>query len=394
MWIRIYAMFLFPPNLVPLSEGSCPRSGLRGVPSCCRTRLQLLELGNTSQIRQFIRNPNELHQYPQPHPATPRMGCRPTAHPVSPRPGHVWHDCWPQPRVGHRDHVPRARHPHLSAAALPFPMRAMQRIQVLQPQIQRIQHKYAARKDPRSKEAMQREIMALQQRYNANPLGSCLPSLIQAPILCSLFYTLQSLPAIADGNAEPLGGIDHTMAGDIESSSIFGVRIATRSARLPRRSHASSSRGRGVDVPDVVRDPVDAHSPQYVERCYGLAAIPCAEDDRVRLSRHLRGVGCTLPFGVLLYWLTNNLWNLGQTLCQLRWFPTPGSAEGRAQGQARLRAGQPSPCRSRSAIPRGGACDGRPRGGESPTRARKVGRQPQPQTTQNPHLAKRSIVKR
>ena len=38
--------------------------------------------------------------------------------------------------------------------------------------------------------------------------------------------------------------------------------------------------------------------------------------------------GATLPFGVLLYWLTNNLWNLGQTLCQLRWFPTPGSAAG------------------------------------------------------------------
>lgn len=53
-------------------------------------------------------------------------------------------------------------------------MRAIQRIQVLQPQIQRIQHKYAARKDPRSKEAMQREIMALQQRHNANPLGSYL----------------------------------------------------------------------------------------------------------------------------------------------------------------------------------------------------------------------------
>ena len=53
-------------------------------------------------------------------------------------------------------------------------MRATQRMQVLQPQIQRIQRKYAARKDPRSKEAMQREIMALQQRHNANPLGSYL----------------------------------------------------------------------------------------------------------------------------------------------------------------------------------------------------------------------------
>ena len=49
-------------------------------------------------------------------------------------------------------------------------MRATQRMQVLQP----IQRKYAARKDPRSKEAMQREIMALQQRHNANPLGSYL----------------------------------------------------------------------------------------------------------------------------------------------------------------------------------------------------------------------------
>lgn len=53
-------------------------------------------------------------------------------------------------------------------------MRATQRMQVLQPQIQRIQRKYAARKDPRSKEAMQREIMVLQQRHNANPLGSYL----------------------------------------------------------------------------------------------------------------------------------------------------------------------------------------------------------------------------
>lgn len=53
-------------------------------------------------------------------------------------------------------------------------MRATQRMQVLQPQIQRIQRKYAARKDPRSKEAMQREIMALKQRHNANPLGSYL----------------------------------------------------------------------------------------------------------------------------------------------------------------------------------------------------------------------------
>ena len=46
--------------------------------------------------------------------------------------------------------------------------------------------------------------------------------------------------------------------------------------------------------------------------------------------------GGTLPFGVLLYWLTNNLWNFGQTLCQLRWFPAPGSEAGSARPNATM----------------------------------------------------------
>lgn len=213
-------------------------------------------------------------------------------------------------------------------------MRATQRMQVLQPQIQRIQRKYAARKDPRSKEAMQREIMALQQRHNANPLGSCLLSLIQAPILCSLFYTLQSLPASAAGNAEPLSGIDRVMAGDIESSSIFGVRIADSFGTVVSpQSHVVI----GVAVAlmclmlfamqwllihrNTPKDAMD--SPQF--RTQELTAFVFPAIYVVS--------GGTLPFGVLLYWLTNNLWNFGQTLCQLRWFPAPGSEAGERKAE-------------------------------------------------------------
>ena len=213
-------------------------------------------------------------------------------------------------------------------------MRATQRMQVLQPQIQRIQRKYAARKDPRSKETMQREIMALRQRHNANPLGSCLPSLIQAPILCSLFYTLQSLPASVAGNAEPLSGIDRVMAGDIESSSIFGVRIADSFGTVVSpQSHVVI----GVAVAlmclmlfamqwllihrNTPKDAMD--SPQF--RTQKLTAFVFPAIYVVS--------GGTLPFGVLLYWLTNNLWNFGQTLCQLRWFPAPGSEAGERKAE-------------------------------------------------------------
>lgn len=213
-------------------------------------------------------------------------------------------------------------------------MRATQRMQVLQPQIQRIQRKYAARKDPRSKEAMQREIMALQQRHNANPLGSCLLSLIQAPILCSLFYTLQSLPASAAGNAEPLSGIDRVMAGDIESSSIFGVRIADSFGTVVSpQSHVVIGVAVALMCPMLFamqwllihrNTPKDAmDSPQF--RTQKLTAFVFPAIYVVS--------GGTLPFGVLLYWLTNNLWNFGQTLCQLRWFPAPGSEAGERKAE-------------------------------------------------------------
>lgn len=216
-------------------------------------------------------------------------------------------------------------------------MRATQRMQVLQPQIQRIQRKYAARKDPRSKEAMQREIMALQQRYNANPLGSCLPSLIQAPILCSLFYTLQSLPAIAAGNAEPLGGIDHTMAGDIESSSMFGVRIADSFGTV------ASPQSRIIIGVAVALMCLTLFAIQWmlIHRNTSKDAMVSPQFRVQKMTVFVFPAiyvvsGATLPFGVLLYWLTNNLWNFGQTLCQLRWFPAPGSEAGSASPNATM----------------------------------------------------------
>ena len=233
-------------------------------------------------------------------------------------------------------------------------MRAMQRIQVLQPQIQRIQHKYAARKDPRSKEAMQREIMALQQRYNANPLGSCLPSLIQAPILCSLFYTLQSSP---------------------QSRIIIGVAVALMCLTLFAIQWMLIHRNTSKDA---------MVSPQFRVQKMTVFVFPAI----YVVS------GATLPFGVLLYWLTNNLWNLGQTLCQLRWFPTPGSAAGERKARRdyeqdnrrRAAAGLPSLEEERAMAAREEAKARREREKSAASRNRKQHK--------TPHLAKRSIVKR
>lgn len=71
-------------------------------------------------------------------------------------------------------------------------MKSMLKMQRLQPQIKAIQQRYEKYKfnDPRKQE-MYREIQALQKKEGANPLGGCLPMLLQLPFLIA-FYTMLS----------------------------------------------------------------------------------------------------------------------------------------------------------------------------------------------------------
>src|SRR5919202_4472963 len=66
-------------------------------------------------------------------------------------------------------------------------VKSMQRLQQLQPEIKQIQERY---KDDRQR--MNQEVMAFYQREKVNPLGSCLPLLLQIPFFISLFYLLRS----------------------------------------------------------------------------------------------------------------------------------------------------------------------------------------------------------
>lgn len=64
--------------------------------------------------------------------------------------------------------------------------RSMQAMQKLQPEIKKIQAKY---KDDRQK--MNQEMMKFYQENKVNPMGSCLPLVLQIPVFISLFYLLR-----------------------------------------------------------------------------------------------------------------------------------------------------------------------------------------------------------
>ena len=61
-------------------------------------------------------------------------------------------------------------------------IKSQRELQILQPKIKEIQEKY--KKD---KQEMSKEMLRMYKKHNVNPLGGCLPILIQLPILIALY---------------------------------------------------------------------------------------------------------------------------------------------------------------------------------------------------------------
>src|SRR5688572_27675939 len=76
--------------------------------------------------------------------------------------------------------------------------RSMIQMQRLQPEMRKLQLKY---KDDRQK--LNEELMAFYKENNLNPLGGCLPLLLQTPIFIILYNVISGLTRIEDGTFDP-----------------------------------------------------------------------------------------------------------------------------------------------------------------------------------------------
>jgi YidC/Oxa1 family membrane protein insertase len=72
---------------------------------------------------------------------------------------------------------------------------SMKDMQKLQPEMQKLKEKYKHKK-----EELNREIMALYKKYNVNPLGGCLPILLQIPVFIALYSVLQDSIELRQAN--------------------------------------------------------------------------------------------------------------------------------------------------------------------------------------------------
>ena len=64
--------------------------------------------------------------------------------------------------------------------------KSMREMQVIQPEIKRLQKKYKG-----DRQKLNTEMMALYKEHGVNPFGGCLPLLLQMPVFIALFQVIQ-----------------------------------------------------------------------------------------------------------------------------------------------------------------------------------------------------------
>lgn len=117
----------------------------------------------------------------------------------------------------------------MRAAMIPLfvkQIKASRKMQLIQPELQKIQKKYKGKTDPESRQAMTQETMELYKKEGTNPFSSCLPILVQSPFFFGLFQVLNGLDNIAVGDKQQVGPITKEVAAQAESATLFGAQLS------------------------------------------------------------------------------------------------------------------------------------------------------------------------
>ncbi|WP_147795079.1 membrane protein insertase YidC [Cellulomonas sp. Y8] len=222
-------------------------------------------------------------------------------------------------------------------------IKASRGMQMLAPDMKKIQAKYKGKTDPASREAMSRETMELYRKHGTNPFSSCLPILAQSPIFFALFRVLNSLPQLAAGDypRPNLGPLTQELAAQAESATILGAPLSATFMNAAEFGTAASN-VRWVTIILVVAMSLTTFTTQ---RQLTMKNMPPAalEGPMAQQQKMLMYVfplifafsGVNFPIGVLIYWTTTNLWSMGQQFYTIRKMPAPGS-----QAEAALKARQ------------------------------------------------------
>jgi YidC/Oxa1 family membrane protein insertase len=186
---------------------------------------------------------------------------------------------------------------------LPLTLRqfkSMQALQKLQPEIKKLQAKY---KD--DKQRLNQEMMKFYQENKVNPLGSCLPLIAQMPVFISLFYMLRT-------------DLKHDICPGIAS---YAVEHHTTVSKV-NCDQVDPGSAKFLFIPDLTAKATGAVLITlillYVASQLASSLLMTVSADksqrRMMIALPLIFVAFIInfPAGLLVYWITTNVWTIVQ----------------------------------------------------------------------------------
>ncbi len=205
-------------------------------------------------------------------------------------------------------------------------IKSQRALTVLQPEMKAIQQKY---KDDRQKQS--EEMMKLYKKHGTNPLASCFPLLAQAPIFFALFTVLNGI-----AQDVPRGVLTQADVDSAANASFFGAPIAATFLMGANDIEKLGGVPGTVKAITLVMILLMSASTFITQRQLMTKGMPKNDGQpnmmvqQQKIMLYLFPIifavtGINFPVGVLLYWLTTNVWTMGQQLYVIKRNPTPGS---------------------------------------------------------------------
>ncbi|GAA2653054.1 membrane protein insertase YidC [Streptomyces vastus] len=203
-------------------------------------------------------------------------------------------------------------------------IKATRAMQTLQPEMKKIQERYKNDKQRQSE-----EMMKLYKETGTNPLSSCLPILAQSPFFFALYHVLNSI-----ASNDTIGVINERLLESAQKAHIVGAPLAAKFTDSSSKVEALGASLTDVRVVTAVMIVLMSASQFYTQRQLMTKNVDTTvKTPFMQQQKMLMYVfpimfavfGINFPVGVLVYWLTTNVWTMGQQMYVIHNNPTPGS---------------------------------------------------------------------
>ena len=180
---------------------------------------------------------------------------------------------------------------------------ATQQMQLLQPEMEKIQRKYEGRDDQASKMKQAQEMQALYKKYDVNPFSMMAVQFVQFPVIIAMYQAVQRSIEVKQGSVmglslemSPLHGIQAGLFGYLV---LFAIMAVTQYISMNLPMHFAKKRAEKEAVKHHKKVESSNNKQQKIMQYYMLAMIMV--------------FGAIMPAAMTIYWIFFSLVNIAKT---------------------------------------------------------------------------------